>query len=278
MSEVDVFVSWSGSESRAIAQKLKGFLRAIFPTLEVYLSTEDISSGERWLMSVSGALEAAKFGVVVLTPQNLTKPWIHFEAGALSKSVREGRVVPLLCGLTPIALRDGPLAGFQAELLDESGIRSLVKSIRDAAQYRMDDSAMSEAFSVWWRMKGDDLVLIPDSDESEELNAPIEITVEDLFVQVSEMETQLREIGRDVRSLIGSAPGAHPIGTVNRGLFGGSRRNYMIDADSIIRTLASEGYQPPSSETEDVLNAILRGAQVEQTEERGTGTGEKEDQ
>jgi hypothetical protein len=48
-----------------------------------------------------------------MTEENLTSPWIMFEAGAISKVVEEGLVCPIVFGINKTDLV-GPLASFQA--------------------------------------------------------------------------------------------------------------------------------------------------------------------
>jgi hypothetical protein len=45
---------------------------------------------------ISKELEQSKIGIIAMTEENLTSPWIMFEAGAISKVVEEGpvRAVP----------------------------------------------------------------------------------------------------------------------------------------------------------------------------------------
>lgn len=236
MKNTDVFISWSGPDSKACAAKLKSFLIGILPTLEVFLSTEDISSGERWLSVVSDALENAKFGVVVVTLQNIQRPWIHFEAGALSKSVLDGRVVPLLCGIGPAHLRDTPLAGFQAEMLEEAGIKSLLKSIRDATGYRMNDVQIERSLEKWWVPEGAALVDTSSFSGKMDEDQSIVITLEDVYFQVSELETQIRDLARDLK---------HPqqvqglmTGPRRWGLLGGAQPNALMDLEAIKRLMA----------------------------------------
>jgi hypothetical protein len=82
-------------------------------------------------MELAKALEGAELGILCLTKENLSSPWILFEAGALSKSMSEGRVVPLLVDLQPTDL-DGPLSQFQAITATKEGIRRLLKVIAEA--------------------------------------------------------------------------------------------------------------------------------------------------
>lgn len=91
-----VFISWSGDVSRRAAMALKDWLPNVIQTVDPFVSSENIQKGARWFTDVGAELEAAKFGIICLTPDNLTAPWLLFEAGALSKSLSQSRVSPLL--------------------------------------------------------------------------------------------------------------------------------------------------------------------------------------
>jgi hypothetical protein len=55
---------------------------------------------------------------------DLNSPWILFEAGALSKSLVNGRVVPFLIDIQPEEM-NGPLSQFQAVSMTKDGVRDL---------------------------------------------------------------------------------------------------------------------------------------------------------
>ena len=63
-----------------------------------------------------------------MTRENLNTPWLLFEAGALAKSMQDGRVVPLLLDLDFKEI-SGPLSQFQAKKADGTGIKELASSL-----------------------------------------------------------------------------------------------------------------------------------------------------
>jgi hypothetical protein len=86
----------------------------VLQSVSPWLSHADISAGDRWADTVAKELEASDFGISCINRENMSSPWIHFEAGALAKRMQEGRVIPLLLD---IEFKDisGPLAQFQAK-------------------------------------------------------------------------------------------------------------------------------------------------------------------
>lgn len=144
-----VFISWSTEESHRIALALDEFLKATIPGIEPWISSEDIEPGARWNHVLSSELEASSFGIVCLVRENLDSPWVHFEAGAIAKSVSDGRLIPLVRG---ISLEDipGPLFQFQALQCDESGITRLVCILNDRTLEPQSEEALMKAFRAAW--------------------------------------------------------------------------------------------------------------------------------
>ena len=107
-----VFISWSGKRSNLVAKALRVLLEDVNHRIAPWMSELDIKAGSRWGSELATQLERTRFGIICLTPEALTSPWLLFEAGALSKSVQDGRVCPYLIDLKKDNLV-GPLAQFQ---------------------------------------------------------------------------------------------------------------------------------------------------------------------
>jgi TIR domain len=145
-----IFISWSGDRSRQLATALHRWLPIVIQSIEPYLSSEDIEKGTRWSTSISQELETSNFGLLCLTPENLTAPWIYFEAGALAKVVKQSHVVPLLFGLAPSDIQ-GPLTQFQSASLEHDDMLRLLKAINVAGgDTALEESRLETAFSALW--------------------------------------------------------------------------------------------------------------------------------
>ncbi|MER9687238.1 hypothetical protein [Mesorhizobium sp. M0139] len=144
-----IFASWSGNQSRLVAQALKAWLPNVLQAADVFMSSHDIASGDRGLNALQSNLSERGFGIVVLTETNFKAPWVLFEAGALSNTL-PGRVAPLLCDMPELALVQSPLNQFQHNKFDRSGILKLVKDINVASPVPIDDARLSGAFDKWW--------------------------------------------------------------------------------------------------------------------------------
>lgn len=146
-----VFLSWSGNESRQLAEIFKEWLPNVLQYIDPYMSSKDISLGERWNNSITDNLNESSYGLVFVTPANINSPWINYEAGALSKTM-DSKVVPILYEAEVVILNDGPLKQFQsAKDLKEESILSLVRSINAAnKEGKIDESRLEKAFNMWW--------------------------------------------------------------------------------------------------------------------------------
>jgi hypothetical protein len=150
---MDIFISWSGERSRAIAEAIREWLPKIMISVRPWMSQTDISKGSRWNPDISQNLDTAKAGIFCLTPSNLKSESILFEAGAISKSVTESRVYTLLSEIEIADLR-WPLAQFQATSLQKDDIKKMLCAINiDLARLGepcTSEENLVEAFDVWW--------------------------------------------------------------------------------------------------------------------------------
>ena len=115
-----------------------------------FLSSEDIRKGAGWLSKIREELEATDFGLLCLTREALTSPWLLFEAGALAKRVAEGHVVPLYLGIASADV-EPPLGSFQGMPPDELSFRKLLREINSAPGGKAwHEDRLSKRFDKWW--------------------------------------------------------------------------------------------------------------------------------
>ena len=148
--QVKIFLSWSGDRSRAVADVLKNWLPSVLQAVRPYFSPEDIEKGSKWSQEISKELDQSDFGILCLTPENITSPWMLFEAGALSKRLEMARVAPLLVGLEPADV-SGPLAQLQLTKLNQEDCFILLKSMNKAlGEKGLQDRVLDTVFQKWW--------------------------------------------------------------------------------------------------------------------------------
>lgn len=192
-----VFISWSGKRSKAMANALKEWIPLIVQHAKPFVSDKDISAGDRWAQAIAGELESSNFGILCITPENISSEWILFEAGALSKAMQDAKVIPLLFGLD---LRDlsGPLQQFQALKVDEQGMLEALKSINSASDNETDDNTIERLVPALWSQLQEKLDAIPEKAETEKHMRPQSEIMEDLVSQVRGLNGRMREFDPEI--------------------------------------------------------------------------------
>lgn len=150
-----VFISWSGELSKATAEHLKKWIPCIVQSVEVFFSPEDIEKGENWDSKISQVLSECNYGIICLTSQNVSAPWINFEAGAIAKSL-DSRVSCLMVDIKPSDIK-GPLSRYQATKFDRKEIFQLISEINKATEQPLDVSRLSNAFEAMWPQLNEDM-------------------------------------------------------------------------------------------------------------------------
>lgn len=191
-----VFISWSGQRSKELANALRDWLPMVLQYVEPWVSDKDISAGERWAQAIAGELEAANFGIICVTPENIHSEWILFEAGALSKSMQEGKVIPLLFGLELSDL-SGPLSQFQAQKMEELGIKEVVKSINKISSTKTSDTIVDQLVPALWPRLNETVSSIPNSAPLEKHMRPNHEILEELVVGIRGISSSIREMEAD---------------------------------------------------------------------------------
>ena len=146
--DMKVFVSWSGELSKKYASFLKIWLEQCIQSVEVFFSAEDIEKGETWHTKLSNELRDTNFGIVCLTSENVNAPWIHFEAGALSKML-DSRVATLAINVNFSDIK-GPLSTFQATKLEKDDIFKLLQSINNSQEKALSEGKLKASFEAFW--------------------------------------------------------------------------------------------------------------------------------
>lgn len=145
-----VFISWSGSLSKAVAEEMRNWIPLVLQGAKPYFTPDDIEKGTRWSNDIAKELEASTVGIICLTKENLEKPWIMFEAGALSKKLDSSFVCPILFGLSNSDIK-GPLVQFQASEFSKKDIYKIVNLINDnLGDKKVEPAILDTIFERWW--------------------------------------------------------------------------------------------------------------------------------
>jgi hypothetical protein len=143
-------VSWSGERAKAVAAALRDFIKRVVQASDPWMSARDIEAGLNWSKEIAAELASAVVGVVVVTPENRERPWLNFEAGAISKEVGGPTFTcPYLFDLDEATLA-GPLGQFQAVKADRDGTWSLLQMINRAVGTPLRDGELADTFEAFW--------------------------------------------------------------------------------------------------------------------------------
>jgi hypothetical protein len=133
MKKPNVFISWSGTRSKLIADAFREWLPVVIQAVRPWMSTANIDKGSRSLTEMAKALDGIKVGITFLTPENLDAPWILHEAGSLTKTVDDStRLCTYLLGGLKNADIEPPLGQFQYTIPEKEDTRHLIHTINNA--------------------------------------------------------------------------------------------------------------------------------------------------
>lgn len=170
---MNIFISWSGESSKEIASALKNWIPTVLQSAKPYFTPSDIEKGSKWEIEITKKLNECKVGIICLTIDNTEKPWILFEAGALSNKLEKSRVCPILFGLTNSDLK-GPLATFQTTEFRKDDFKKLMKSINLLLEdFKISDIVFDEVFEAFYPKLEENIKSILENSNTETITSVI---------------------------------------------------------------------------------------------------------
>lgn len=200
---MELFLSWSKPQSHHVALLLHSWIPDIIQQVRPWMSSENIDKGQRWALEVGSRLDIGSQGIICITRENFSEPWLNFEAGALAKSLSEGRVRPVLFDLRPAEVK-GPLSQFQATVAsNKADMHKLIRSLNEQCADPLDEARLAKAFEKGWKDFEQGLTRVPPA--ALDIETPPIRSVDDMMREILE---RVRDMQRSItpRSA-GSAPG-----------------------------------------------------------------------
>jgi hypothetical protein len=192
-----VFLSWSKTRSRRVAELLGEWIPCVIQSIDPWVSSQNIEDGELWFSAIQTQIAQIINGVICLTHENKSEPWILFEAGGLARGLEKNRVYVLLIDLRSEDILLSPLAGFNHTRPDEEGIRKLLGVINNRTERPVSPQLLDKAFTKFWPDFKSQFDIIIDETKTTE-------KTETKSKAVSEIENDLKplleEILKNVRS------------------------------------------------------------------------------
>ncbi|WP_157910500.1 toll/interleukin-1 receptor domain-containing protein [Pseudofrankia sp. BMG5.36] len=145
-----VFISWSGETMKLAAESLREWMRLVLAPVDPWVSSQDILTGTRSMSELAKILASTKVGIICVSPQTQNSPWVNFEAGALSRSLEEGKVIPFLIGLKTADLKL-PLSQFQAvDSAKPDEVAAMIKMINQELPSPVPSEVVDKLLSTFW--------------------------------------------------------------------------------------------------------------------------------
>lgn len=130
-----------------VAELLKALVEDSLGTADVFVSRA-IEGGARWTHEIPKNLENCGDGLVVVTSENVEAPWLHFEAGAISKQIDASYVTPLLFDADIGDLQGTPLSLFQAKRIAKNDLQVLMEEM--GKRRGKDETGIRRRFGHAW--------------------------------------------------------------------------------------------------------------------------------
>lgn len=145
-----VFISWSGSQSKRLAEAIREWLPSVIQLVTPYFTPSDIEKGSRWSTEIGRELSESQIGILCITRDNIHSDWILFEAGALSKSLEKSHVCPIIFGISNAELA-GPLKQFQTTQFEKAEFFKLIGLINSKlGDHKLPLKTLENVFEKWW--------------------------------------------------------------------------------------------------------------------------------
>jgi TIR domain len=196
-NKLKIFISWSLPLSHKVALILRDWLPRVIQDVDPWVSSEDIEKGTWWNQNLIEAIEVSTVGIVVITPANLERAWINFEAGALARAIRPtgGIVAPLLVNV-PGSSIDGPLGSLQVTRFEEDDFFRLVQDVNARITEPLKDDVLRDEFELKWPMLVKKieaaLLHVDDKDNGHTAKRPQDEILEDVVSAVRELRQDIR--------------------------------------------------------------------------------------
>jgi hypothetical protein len=250
---MQVFISWSGARSRAVAEILDEWIQCVLQAIRPWMSSKDIDRGSLWFAEITDQLKDTKIGIICLTKDNINKPWILFESGALAKGLSSSRVCTFLIDLDTTEVGN-PLAQFNHTLPNKDGLYELVRTLNSSlGEQALREKVLEQVYETYWPKFEQDF------QKALEENPPGEVEkIRSEESILGEMLDTLRSLDRRIRTIESSNPDQKRQWTsFNPNAWPGSNPYLKKELFEDINRLVDAGISPSS--IEDLCAAKFTG-------------------
>lgn len=252
--DYNVFISWSGDRSKWVGDAIHEWLPQVVHAARPFISA-DIDKGARGLPEISAKLSAMKVGIFCLASDNLDAPWIHYEAGALAKTIDDKtRLCTYLLGGLKFQDITGPLAMFQATNPDRADTLKLVQTInRAVSKSPVSEIVLNKGFDVWWPKLESEMAKMPTLSEPVAKQRPIEDMVAEIL-EIARAERNNAELAKAQISEISEILQRSPYGNLALSAYSSAR--YLSAGPTPLRNILT-GNALDWADSDTALTATL---------------------
>lgn len=186
-----VFISWSGDQSKALAEALHEWLPNVIQALDPWFSPVDIEKGAQWLADLTAQLNEVEFAIICVTPDSISAPWLLFEAGAAANKLASTNVCPVLLSIQQGDF-EGPISQFQPTQAVKEDIRGLLKTINAHLKSPLSEKLLENAFEKHWEQLNNKIDEISKKTPAAPRRTPDEL-LQELVARTRAIERQLSE-------------------------------------------------------------------------------------
>ncbi len=148
---MDILLSWSGQSSHDVALALRDWLPDVLPGCTPWVSSEDIAKGDRWSDALHQQLVKTRVTIVCITPDNVSSPWLYYEAGFIAAKLGRAAVCPYLLGVAVKLVTSTPLGLYQCTQADKSDTAKLIRSLHIQLGSPHDPKLVDGNFQAKWQ-------------------------------------------------------------------------------------------------------------------------------
>lgn len=168
-----IFLSWSKEESKKYATIFKTELNILFPKAELFLSDQDISMGSNSISEIFKNLSKVDYGLIFITSSNKNEAWLNFEAGAISNSIGENKVIPIAFSGIKIGELISPIANFQGFDFAEDKFKKAMRDINESFEEPMSSNTFERLLGTSWENITSEVIEVQKNDRGEVEESPI---------------------------------------------------------------------------------------------------------
>ncbi len=149
MAELNLFLSWSGKLSHAVAEYFNEWIPKVLPGFKPWISSKDIKSGKPWFSSITDQIGKSPACIIFVTKENAKSTWLHYEAGGIQMA-ENAFVCPYLINLSPSDVGSSPLAQLQMCKFEKDETWKLIRDLNTRLESPHEPSLLKAKFDSRW--------------------------------------------------------------------------------------------------------------------------------